>query len=216
MGSPQVRSRADSVDAEVIETPTGAGLRLLDLWQRGPQWLRIAGPSVVLAVALVVTVASVSRQERERREEQRVNDVVAVEATLAVVSSSTHPLGGSVNFFANVRNDGPRSVYVRNLTISQDGLRVIQRSTTRLPLVAAGESVELSLSVRLDCAMRSLATGGDVLRGLMTVESQNGRSHRVVVAVHASSLTNVATTLCAVSPRLFRELSGPLAETSRA
>ncbi|MEP6527173.1 MAG: hypothetical protein ABJA86_08410 [Nocardioidaceae bacterium] len=170
--------------------------------------------SAVVLASLAVAVTSVSRQQRQHRDERRLSDAVAVAASVFVVSSSTHPRGGSVEFFATVRNDGPRRVYVKNLTISQDGLRVVQRKASPSPLVVSGGSVDLGLSIRLDCAMRSTPNRGDLLPGFLTVESQNGHSHRTAVAIRATALTDVAATLCSVGPRLFRELSGPLVQTS--
>jgi hypothetical protein len=168
--------------------------------------------TLVLAGALAAADA-LRRSARERR----LDDTVRVQGSIEVSSSSNRPGGGRVDYFAAIRNTGPRSVLLREVGIRQDGLRVTARGGPREQLVRPGASAFVPLSVRLDCRERAAAAdvGAGALRGVVDVRSSGGRRHVVRLAFAAVPLTDVAETLCGVGRPPFGELSGPIAGAGR-
>jgi hypothetical protein len=168
--------------------------------------------TVVLAGVLAVADA-LRRSARERR----LDDTVRVQGSIEVSSSSNRPAGGRVDYFAAIRNTGPRSVFLRDVGIRQDGLRVTVRGRPREQLLRPGASAFVPLSVRLDCRERAAeAEGGPgTLRGVVDVRSNGGHRHVVPLAFAAVPLTDVAETLCRVGRPPFGELSGPIAGAGR-
>lgn len=162
---------------------------------------------VVLAGALVAGLAL--DRAADRLEQRALRDAVAVTATIGAASRSTAPGGGHVEYYLTVRNEGARPVRVDAARLDSARLRLRDRGEVGRQ-VPAGGSVDIALSVLLDCtgpaAPRPLAGG-------LTVRPDSGR-RRVVPTVFAqvAPLSDVADTLCRARPDLVdRELSGPVA-----
>lgn len=148
---------------------------------------------------------------RQSRAERRLNDTVGVAAALNVWASSTTPRGGRVDYSATIRNEGPRRVRVVALSVDGGGLRIASRGLDADTFVAAGTSMSVPLSVRLDCATRRPGPAPLRLDGVVSVRPLSGSLHRVSLSfARASPLTSVAQTLCSIGPRRFGELSGPI------
>ncbi|UOY02896.1 hypothetical protein [Blastococcus sp. PRF04-17] len=163
----------------------------------------------VLAVAVLLTAAGL--WGRDLLAERELRQRVALTASVAVVSSSTSPPGGSVRWFLSVRNDGPRAVAVTSVTGGGGRLRLGTALATDVP-VPPGGSADVPVSVRLTCA-----AGGtpDPLRADIAVRREDGEDARRRVEVGSAHLVDdVADTLCGVRPALRdHELSGPVLGT---
>jgi hypothetical protein len=164
------------------------------------------------ALAVVVVTAGVAQHEVSQwRTERRLNDTVGIRAAIDVSSSSTTPRGGRVDFSMTIRNDGPRRVRVTGVSIAQDGLRVAAPGLGTGTFVRAGSAKDVSLSVRLDCNQRRSGAIVPGLRGVVNVRPLSGSLHRVSLTFgRATSLIDVAETLCSIGPHDFGELSGPI------
>jgi hypothetical protein len=178
---------------------------------RGRRWwdaLPPAGRRLVAALAVLVVLAAAAVWLRDRAAERELRQRVALGASIAVVSSSTSPPGGSVRWFLTVRNEGVRPVSVTSVAGGSDRLR-LRTSDGTDTRIAPGRAVDLPVSVRLTCAGEE---GRDGLRADIGVRREDGGDVRRRVEVGSASLVDdVADTLCAVRPALRdHELSGPV------
>jgi hypothetical protein len=194
------------VTEELIEGGTGPSW-----WHRGwtalPPTLRAVLGAAVVVVLLWVGLGWWRDQAVERGLRQRV---VLDPPSIGVWSSSTSPLGGSVNYFVVVGNAGPRPVWIESLAASGPDLRLRLRGDDdrRVP---PGEEIAIPLSVRLTCgADPGSATSG--LEAELLVRTQDGGSTARRVELGAAGLLrDVAGTVCRARPGLVdRELSGPV------
>lgn len=155
----------------------------------------------LLAVAVLLLAAARLQHAWELRDE------VLLRATLGLSSASASAGGGRVDYLVTLANAGRRPVQVVELRLA--GVRVQGSGRGGLPVeVAAGQQVQVPLSVRLDCT----TTGPDVLRVAVTATPRSGRAHRMQLPPHdAHLLTDPVATLCQGRPGLRNlELSGPV------
>jgi hypothetical protein len=178
-------------------------------WSTLPRWLRVtlagAGALVVCAGGAGVAVDRTSAWLTARAE----RDEVRLEAALGVSSSSTSPVGGRVDYFVTLHNSGPLAVRVDGVSLATSRLRVAgRRGATDVP---AGGSRYLPLSAHLDCRLAEPVVRSVALPGRVTATPASGRRRSVPVSMTgAAPLTDVADTLCRLSPRRQAELSGPV------
>lgn len=178
-------------------------------WRSLPSWARVSALGLVVS-ALFVTAVLLHRSWSMDREASRE---VRLAVTLGVSSSSTTPLGGQVEYFVTVRNEGRRAVTVSELTSVSGSVRITGAGPLRID---AGTESLLSLSVLLTCG----ATASDAsvprdlagtLDGQVTVvRDDGGTAVRPVQILGPEPLLDAASTLCSVRPELSSyELSGP-------
>jgi len=148
---------------------------------------------------------------RQWSSERALDDQVVLQTSLRVSSTSTTPTGGSVDFYASVRNLGQRPVSV--LAVDIDTSRLLIASVSpHGPAVAPGETITMPLSVLLDCSDSTDAGSTDRLRGEILATASNGRERRVDATFDAATaVTGIAATLCRLHPDLRNvELDGPV------
>jgi hypothetical protein len=150
---------------------------------------------------------------REWAAERELRHTVELTAALGVVSSSTSPPGGSVRYFLEVRNDGPRSLSVTSVNASTRGLRIRMQDPGPRRIDGGGK-VEIPLSVRVTCS-HGIAVDHRHLPATVGVRREDGgTTTRRVELVPAAVVVDVAATLCGVWPGLMaHELSGPVVRT---
>jgi hypothetical protein len=170
----------------------------------------LAAAGAALVIGTVAAAAGVG-QLREWRTQGRLADTVELRATLQVSSSSMSPPGGRVDYSVTIRNAGPRVIRVDGLRVTQPGLDIESRHGALGDRVRPGGTLDLSLSVRLDCPRRPPIGRSPALRGDVVAVPPNGRPRRVRTTLEgAAPLIDAVQTLCGVSPALRKELSGPL------
>jgi hypothetical protein len=173
-------------------------------------WLRwSARPLAVVAVAitvLVVVMNQVGGTDRERR----LNEQVKVSGFIGVRSSSTTSPAGRVDYYATIRNNGPRQVRLEALTIRQSGLTITALGLPSEVWVQSGDSAQVPLSVRLDCTRHPGGRTSDLLHGQVSVRSGSGNLHTVSSLLLARPVTLLADTICTAGGHPTGELSGPV------
>ncbi|MDQ1586133.1 MAG: hypothetical protein QOH80_1498 [Actinomycetota bacterium] len=173
-------------------------------------WLRwSARPLAAVAVAvavLVVVTTQVGGSDRERR----LNEQVKVSGFIGVRSSSMTAPAGRVDYYATIRNNGPRQVRLDALTIRQAGLTIRALGLPSEVWVQSGDSAQVPLSVRLDCNRHPGGRTSDLLRGQVSVRSGSGNLHTVSSLLLARPVTLMADTVCTAGGHPTGELSGPV------
>lgn len=170
------------------------------------------GSALVLAVPLAVA-ALVQGQgwwvEQGRRE------VVDLDVSLGVWTSSTSPPTGYVSYYLAIRNAGIEPLEITSVQATGEGLQVRARGDGGRQVEAGGEIV-VPLSALLTCSSTSAAAGRD-LRVEVGVRRDDGRQAPQRSAMDASLILDAAQTLCGVRPGLrAHELSGPVLSTPLA
>lgn len=195
---------------EEIESPPSAGSRLLNRWNARSRHQRVAVAVSAWTVAAATVGVYGMTEVRSSLAARALDDQVTVQAALGVAASSMSAGGGRVDFYASVRNAGPRSVSVTRVEISAAHLQIV---SGRVPgsQVAPGGTAQLPLSVRIDCAAPA---AGPVphLSGTVVAVASSGREHAVETIFGQSRLvTDVVDRLCAIKPQLRNvELDGPV------
>lgn len=205
-------------DGDVIESPSTGASRLADRWstlsRRGRMSVTAVSGLVVAALLLGYGAVFVNRLLAERA----LDDQVTLQTSLGITASSMAAGGGRVDFFASVRNSGPRPVSVTGVQISAPRLQISSQAI-QPPQVAPGETVRVPLSVLLDCVASGPDRAGtgpgsadDALPGLVSAVPPSGGQRSVATTFdHARLVTAVADTLCAVKPELRGvHLDGPV------
>lgn len=184
---------------EVIESGTG--------FPRGRSRL-------LIALGIVALLAAGGVWFRHWAAERELRHAVVLTTTLGVVSSSTSPPGGSVLYFLEVRNDGPRPLSVTSVDASSQGLRIQMRDAGRRRIDVGGE-VDIPLSARVTCADGVHADGRHLPAVIGVRRADGGATTRRVELTPAAVVLDVAATLCDVRPGLrAHELSGPVLRRS--
>ena len=183
-----------------------------ETWTDLPRpWRRAVVLGLVLAVSAAVVPPTVAAA-RSWWVERDLRDQLAVSAELGVSSSSSSPAGGRVDYYAVLRNDGPRAASFEEVTIAEARLRVRGSSRLAAAPVRAGGELFVPLSVDLDCSRPEAIRRADTVRGAVRAVAASGR--RVTLDVRfsrAGPLTDVADTLCRLDPaRRIPEMSGPV------
>ncbi|MDP9219159.1 MAG: hypothetical protein M3P23_01300 [Actinomycetota bacterium] len=201
----------DDRDVDLICSAPTLGERLRLRWSALPLRHRaaIAG-SIALFAGLPVAVVTADRgydwlTERGRR------DKVALTATAGYWSSSTSPSGGRINFFVTVHNTGPRPIRIDSLRTAAARLTI--RSPGGLHyLVLPAESVNVPVSIRLDCLAAQVPVRPDDVRSTIAADPLSGRRHAVTTALSQAALfTHLADNLCRIEPGLRdQEMSDPV------
>jgi hypothetical protein len=177
-------------------------------WQSRWRAVRPAVRRCVVALVALLLVAAAGLWLRDRAAERALAQRVDIGVSLGVWSSSTAPLGGRVCYFAVVRNEGTRPVWVTSVDGSSGGLRLATRDDEEWP-VAAGDEVRVPLSVRLTCT--GPGPGDDLTARIAVRREDGGAVVRRLRPEPAVLLLGVAESLCSVRPELTdRELSGPV------
>lgn len=194
--------------SDLLESREPATAQLRALWSLvSPRRRRLAAGAAAV-VALIFTGWLGVTQARSWLHERDVRDQVSLTATVEVSASSTSLGGGRVDYFLAVRNAGPRQVRVSGAELSGARLHIVSRNFTAL-VVPPGTTVDVPLSVRLDC-VRLGSAGAGSLHAKIVATPENGRERKVPTPLAQTTLvTDVADTLCSVQPDLRgRELSG--------
>jgi hypothetical protein len=197
--------------AGVLENDPWLVSRFSERWRQKPRWWRRAVAVSALLLFVVPATLFGASLGRAWLIERGLRDEVSLVGTVHVLATSTTPLGGSVNYNVAVRNTGARPVQITGVDISQSRLHITDKSPSPLRL-AAGETGEVAVSVRLDCTRGGPFDPRDGLRGEVVAIARSGTQHRVYIAFEQGFLlTDVANTLCRVRPGLTdEELSGPV------
>src|SRR4051812_45139070 len=106
---------------------------------------------LLIALAVLAVLVAGGVWLRDRAAEHKQEQAVDLTVTLGVVSSSTSPLGGSVLYFLEVRNDGLRPLSVTSVDASRQGLRIRMLDPGRRRIDVGGE-VDIPLSARVTCS----------------------------------------------------------------
>lgn len=204
-------TRPDGPETDLLEGGPESGVRsrLGSSWRFASRRQRIVAVGALLLVTLPAVTVVVLLKARSWLEERNLRDQVSVTTTIDVAVSSTTPLGGRVDYFVVVRNTGTRDVRISGLAHTDARLRI--RSRDFAPVVLApGSTVDIPVSVRLDCTGSPIGTA--TLLGTVAATPASGRAQDVPASLGRSLLlTDVAQTLCEVRPELTdRELSGPV------
>ncbi len=180
-------------------------LRWRARWAALPRSGRVLAGGLVLLLVLGAGGSWYRDWSAERDRRQRVE----LTTSIGVWASSTSRPEGEINYFLQVRNDGPLPFSLTGADGGAGGLRVRMRDGGAREL-APGEEAVFPLSIRLTC-------GGDVravdrLPTELAVRRADGRSVvRPVDLQPAGPLLSVAATVCGMRPALRdHELSGPV------
>ena len=204
-------TRPDRPETDLLERgpESGVGSRLGSTWMLASRRQRLVALGAVLLLTLPAVTVVVVLKVRSWLAERSLRDQVSVTATIDVAVSSTTPLGGRIDYFVVVRNTGTRDLRVTGLALTDARLRI--RSRDFAPSVLTpGSTVDVPISVRLDCTGKPIGTAA--LLGTVTATPTSGRAQDVPTLLERSLLlTDIAQTLCEVRPELTdRELSGPV------
>lgn len=196
---------------DVVESPPALTSRLLDRWAALPRRrkLTVAGP--VIAVVGAAAAAFGATEVRSWQAERSMNDQVTLQASIGVSPSSTASGGGRVDFYVSVLNTGPRPVSLAGIAIASPPLRIASVSRDQ-PAIMPGQSIQVPLSVVLDCPPGAAPVGPVGLRGVIEAVAFNGRARSVDASFEDSALiTGIAETICRLRPDLRGlELDGPV------
>jgi hypothetical protein len=165
---------------------------------------------LLVALGILVLLVAGGLWFREWVAERELRQAVELTTTFGVVSSSTSPPGGSVRYFLEVRNDGPRPLSVTSVDASSRGLRIrMQDAGPRR--IAVGAEVEIPLSARVTCSAGIAADHRHLPAAVVVRREDGGMTTRRVELTPAAAVLDVAATLCDVRPGLTsHELSGPV------
>jgi hypothetical protein len=165
---------------------------------------------VLLALGILALLAAGGVWFRDWAAERELRHTVQLITTLGVVSSSTSPPGGSVLYFLEVRNDGPRPLSVTSVDASSHGLRIRMRDAGRRR-IDVGEEADIPLSARVTCTDGIDADHRPLPAAIGVRREDGGTTTRRVELSPAALVLDVAATLCDVRPGLrAHELSGPV------
>lgn len=204
-------TRPDRPETDLLESgpEPGVGSRLGSTWMFASRRQRMVGVGALLLLILPTVTVVIVLKTRAWLNERSLRDQVSVTATIDVAVSSTTPLGGRIDYFVVVRNVGRRAVRISGLAHTDARLHIRSRDFATI-LLAPGSTVDIPISVRLDCTGPPIGTA--VLLGTVAATPASGRAQDVPTSLDRSLLlTDVAQTLCEVRPELTdRELSGPV------
>ena len=165
---------------------------------------------LLAAVGILVLLVAGGVWFRGWAAERGLRHAVQLTATLGVVSSSTSPPGGSVRYFLEVRNDGPRPLSVTSVDASSQGLRIGMRDAGARRIYVGGE-VDIPLSARVTCSDGIEGHDRRLPATIGVRRDDGGTTTRRVDLVPAAVVLDVAATLCDARPDLrAHELSGPV------
>jgi len=165
---------------------------------------------LLIALGIVALLAAGGVWFRHWAAERELRHAVVLTTTLGVVSSSTSPPGGSVLYFLEVRNVGPRPLSVTSVDASSQGLRIRMRDAGRRRVDVGGE-VDIPLSARVTCTDGVPADDRHLPAVIGVRREDGGTTTRRVELTPAAVVLDVAATLCDVRPGLrAHELSGPV------
>jgi hypothetical protein len=165
---------------------------------------------LLIALAVLALLVGGGVWLRDRAAERERQRAVELTVTLGVVSSSTSPVGGSVLYFLEVRNHGPRPLSVTSVDASRQGLRIRMCGPGGRRVDVGGE-VDLPLSARVTCS-EGIPDDHRGLPAAVGIRREDGTATvRRLALAPAAVVVDVAATLCDVQPGLRAlELSGPV------
>lgn len=197
----------DDSDVDLIGSAPTLGERLRLRWSALPP-LHRAAIAALVGLPLAVVAADGGHDwlaERSRR------DTVSLTATAGYWSSSTSPPGGRINFFVTVHNTGPRPIRIDSLRTAAERLTIRSPIGLRYQVLPAA-SVNVPVSIRLDCAATQVPARADDFRTTVAADPLNGRRHTLATPLGRAALfTHLADNLCRIRPDLHdQEMSDPV------
>ncbi|MPQ97413.1 hypothetical protein GB931_05625 [Modestobacter sp. I12A-02628] len=179
-------------------------------WRSLSRGVRAGAVCLVAAAVLAAAVLGYRSWAAGRAADREVR----LSVTLGVSSSSTTPLGGQVEYFVTVRNDGLRPTTVEELASVGSGMDISGSGPLR---IEAADEALLPLSVLLTCDPAPAPDGTDAGAGPRTLAGQvsvvredGGTTTSDVLILAPEPLLDAAATLCSARPELRSyQLSGP-------
>jgi hypothetical protein len=185
------------------------GSREPSRWRARWSALPRGGRLLVGGLVLLLLLGAGAGWFRSWSAEQELRQRVVLSTSLAVWASSTSRPGGELGYFLLVRNDGALPLSVTAVAGSGDGVRLRMREAGDRR-IAPGEEIGIPLSVRLTCSGVGGRDGG-LPAEIRVRRIDGGSAVRHVDLEPASTLLDVAGTLCGVRPELRdHELTGPV------